>query len=124
MNRSMLASPLGAGAILFAASMTWSAFAAEMLSGAEIASTIPGNTVQGSMADGTAYSDFYQADGTLRGKDYQGKWMIEGDAVCFEFEGTPKACWQMSREGDEFQWLKEGAVDGTGTLLPGNPNNF
>lgn len=93
-------------------------------SGAEISAAISGNTVQGNMDSSGAYAEFYAADGTIKGKDYTGKWSVEGDAMCFEYEGTPKDCWNVEISGDQVRWLKNGASQGTGTILPGNANGF
>lgn len=92
--------------------------------GAEIKTAIGGNTVQGNMDASGPYAEFYQADGMIKGKDYTGKWAIEGDAMCFEYDGTPKDCWSVEISGDQVKWWKDGKSNGTGTILPGNPNNF
>lgn len=92
--------------------------------GAEIKAAISGNTVQGNMDSSGAYAEFYAADGIIKGKDYAGKWSIEGDAMCFEYEGTPKDCWNVELNGDQVRWLKDGASQGTGTIIPGNANGF
>lgn len=92
--------------------------------GAEIQAAISGNTVQGNMDASGAYAEFYAADGTIRGKGYSGRWSIEGDAMCFEYQGTPKDCWNVEIAGDQLRWLKGGASLGTGTILPGNANGF
>lgn len=93
-------------------------------SGAEIQAAVSGNTVQGNMDSSGAYAEFYAADGTIKGKDYTGRWSVEGDAMCFEYQGTPKDCWNVEISGDQVRWLKSGASLGTGTILPGNANGF
>jgi len=99
------------------------AFGADIATGDQIRAAISGNTVQGSMVDAGAYTEFYAADGTIRGKDYTGTWMIEGDAMCFAYGEAP-ACWAVRLSGDQVTWVKDGKDDGTGTILAGNPNNF
>ena len=91
--------------------------------GPEITAAIAGNTVQGDMG-GTAYAEYYAADGTIKGKDYAGAWSIEGDAMCFQYGSDPKSCWQVEIEGNQVNWLKDGKSEGTGTIVAGNPNNF
>lgn len=93
-------------------------------SGAEIQAAISGNTVQGNMDAGGAYAEFYAPDGTIKGKDYSGQWSVEGDAMCFAYQDTPKECWNVELNGDQLRWIKNGASQGTGTILPGNPNGF
>ena len=96
------------------------------LSGAEIAKIIAGNTVQGTMAAGGPYREFYLPDGTLRGSNYDGRWNVVGDTLCFSYDPKTEAqCWgaRISRSG-EISWMKNDVVDGNGVVEPGNPGNF
>jgi len=95
----------------------------QMLSGAEIREVIAGNTVVGSMADGTEYAEFYAADGTVRGADYTGDWTIDGDRMCFDYPAG-ETCYRVAVEGDTVSWMIDGEVKGTGTLREGNPKSF
>jgi len=92
--------------------------------GEQIRAAIADSTVQGNMDASGPYAEFYAADGTIKGKDYTGQWSVEGDAMCFAYEGTPKECWSVEISGDQVRWLKDGASQGTGTLLKGNANGF
>lgn len=101
------------------------AFAQSALSGDAIRSAIGGNTVQGSMSDGAAYTEFYSADGVIKGAGYVGSWSIDGDTMCFAYDGVEGSnCFGMALDGDQVTWLGDGAVAGTGTLVAGNPNGF
>jgi hypothetical protein len=100
------------------------AMAADQLSGVQIKQTVAGNTVQGSMEGTGAYAEFYQQDGTIKGEGYSGVWSIEGDEMCFQYGSDPKTCFDVVRDGDAIQWIKDGKVEGTGTLAPGNPLNY
>lgn len=100
------------------------ALAAEPADGARIQAAIAGNTVQGAMQASGAYTEHYAADGTIRGDGYTGAWSIEGDAMCFQYGSDPKSCWQVAIDGDQVSWIRDGKVDGTGTIVPGNPNGF
>lgn len=111
-----------AAAALFAAS--GAAFAASAATGEQISAAISGNTVQGSMIASGAYTEFYGADGVIKGKDYTGKWRVNGDTMCFQYGQDPEACWQVKLDGDQVTWVKDGKDDGTGTIVKGNPNNF
>ena len=93
-------------------------------SGAEIQAAVSDNTVQGNMDASGAYAEFYAADGTIKGKDYTGKWTIEGDNMCFAYVDTPKDCYAVEISGDEVRWLKDGKSTGTGTIVKGNVNGF
>ncbi len=99
------------------------ALSAELATGDQIRAAIAGNTVQGSMVASGVYTEFYAADGTIRGKDYTGTWTIDGDSMCFAYGEAP-ACWAVRIAGDQVTWVKDGKDDGTGTIVAGNPNNF
>lgn len=92
--------------------------------GDQIKAAVSGNTVQGSMVSSGAYTEFYAADGVIKGKDYAGKWRIEGDAMCFQYGQDPESCFGVKLDGDQLTWVKDGKDDGTGTIVKGNPNNF
>jgi hypothetical protein len=100
------------------------AWAQGMATGAQIAAAITGNTVQGSMMASGAYTEFYGADGVIKGKDYTGKWRVNADTMCFQYGSDPEGCWQVKIDGDQVTWVKNGKDDGTGTIVKGNPNNF
>jgi uncharacterized Zn ribbon protein len=105
------------------ASSTSASFA-DMAKGDQILAAISGNTVQGSMDASGAYTEFYAADGTVFGKDYKAKWSVEGDTMCWVYDGSPKDCWGAELSGDQVKWVKDGKAQGTGTVLKGNPNDF
>ena len=100
------------------------AWAEDVATGDQIKSAIAGNTVQGSMVSSGMYTEFYAADGTIKGKDYSGKWTIENNTMCFQYGTDPASCFSVSLKGDQVTWIKDGKPDGTGTVVPGNPNNF
>jgi len=92
--------------------------------GDQIRSAIADSTVQGNMDASGPYAEYYAPDGTIKGKDYTGQWSVEGDAMCFAYEGTPKMCWNVELNGDQVRWIKNGASQGTGTIVKGNANGF
>ena len=100
------------------------AYAQDLATGDAIKAAIGDNTVQGSMLSSGAYAEFYAADGTVKGKDYTAKWAVEGDTMCFTYEGAAADCWHVKIAGDAVTWVKDGVDGGTGTILPGNPNKF
>lgn len=110
----------------FAAVMVMTPFAAvaETLATADqITAVIVGNTVQGSMVASGAYTEFYQADGVIKGADYTGKWSIKDNQMCFDY-GDGVDCLSVRIAGDAVTWVNGGADDGTGTIVKGNPNNY
>ncbi len=104
-----------------------SAAAADTLptaTGAQLKQAVSGNTVEGSMDASGRYTEFYAADGTVRAKDYKARWSIEGDSMCWVYEGQPKDCWQANIKGASVRWLKGGKAQGSGTVVKGNPNRL
>lgn len=99
------------------------AFAQDLATGDAIKAAIAGKTVQGSMVDSGAYTEFYAEDGTIRGSGYTGKWTVQDNAMCFDY-GEGADCWGVKIAGDSVTWVKDGADVGSGTLVAGNPNNF
>lgn len=96
-----------------------------------LADLVSGKTVQGTMSDGGgAYKEFYDPDGTVRGRNadglYEGKWNAIGPELCFYYDlATTPTCWVpvISQQNTIF-WKRDGKVEGTGTLVAGNPNRF
>jgi hypothetical protein len=95
-----------------------------LASGQQLKNSIAGNTVQGSMDGAGRYTEFYAKDGTVRSKDYQAKWSIEGDQMCWVYEGQPKDCWRATIKGNTVKWVKDGKVQGSGTIVQGNSNRY
>jgi hypothetical protein len=100
------------------------AAAADKLSGTQIKETVSGNTVEGTMEGTGDYAEFYQKDGTIKAQAYSGIWTIEGDDMCFQYGSDPKMCWEVARDGDTLQWIKDGKVEGTGKVAAGNPHQY
>ena len=111
-------------ATVFFLATTALSHAGAVATGEQITAAISGNTVQGSMMASGAYTEFYGADGVIKGKDYAGKWRVNADTMCFQYGQDPEACWQVRLDGDQVTWVKDGKDDGTGTVVKGNPNNF
>jgi hypothetical protein len=100
------------------------AIADDALTGDGLRALIVGNTVQGTMETSGGYAEFYRPDGTIRAATYSGTWSIEGNSFCTQVGADPRECWQGAKAGDEIHWLKDGKLDGTGRVTPGNPNNY
>lgn len=88
------------------------------LSGAEIAALVSGNTVEGAMTAGGPYRETYLPDGTIRGPDYEGRWSVVGDTLCFEYDPAEEAdCWGAEMgANEEIRWVRDGRVEGTGRI--------
>jgi hypothetical protein len=100
------------------------AAAADMATSDAITAAISGNTVQGSMTTSGAYTEFYAADGVIKGKDYTGTWTVDADKMCFAYGTDPATCFGVKIAGDQVTWVGATGDEGTGTILPGNPNNW
>jgi hypothetical protein len=100
------------------------AAAQDLLIGPAVISAVTGNTIQGGMADGAVYAEFYDADGTIRAEGYSGTWSVEIDSMCFDYGADPAICYRVALSGDQVTWFLDGAAVGTGTLVTGNPNGF
>jgi hypothetical protein len=100
------------------------AFAEDKLMGPALMAAMAGNTVEGGMADGAVYSEYYDADGTIRAEGYAGTWSIEIDSMCLDYGADPAVCYRVGLAGDQVTWYIDGVDVGTGTLVPGNPNGF
>lgn len=100
------------------------AIAQETVSGDAIRAAISGNTVHGSMVASGGFEEYYAPDGAIRGPDYIGEWSISGSEICFAYDGNPGSCWAVRLSGSNVVWVGSGGDEGTGTILPGNPNKY
>ena len=100
------------------------AFAQDLATGEAIKAAVSGNTIQGSMTSSGPYAEFYAEDGTIKGDGYTAAWSIDGDTMCFTYEGAEPDCWGVRINADQVVWIKDGAEGGTGTIVAGNVNNF
>ncbi|MGL4320915.1 MAG: hypothetical protein ACRCS3_08635 [Paracoccaceae bacterium] len=100
------------------------AMAQDLATGDQIKAALTGNTVIGSMVASGAYTEFYAADGKIRAADYEGVWSVRENAMCFSYGGADPTCWNVRLQGDQVTWVSGDADEGTGTILPGNPNGW
>jgi hypothetical protein len=98
--------------------------AQDLATGEVIRNAVSDNTVQGSMTSSGVYTEFYAADGTIKGQDYQGQWTVVDDTMCFAYGEDDPTCFEVRLDGDQITWVEDGADTGTGTILPSNPNDF
>ena len=92
--------------------------------GTQLKNALSGNTVEGSMQASGRYAEFYAKDGSVLAKDYKAIWRIEGNDMCWIYKDQPKDCWQAAIKGKSVQWVKNNKVQGNGTIVQGNTNNF
>lgn len=96
----------------------------DLATGATIRAALVGNTVQGAMSASGGFTEYYAPNGAIRGPDYRGEWTIQGNRMCFGYDGNPASCWGVRVNGRSIVWVGVAGDEGTGTILPGNPNNF
>lgn len=84
-----------------------------------------GYTVSGKMSSGTQYGEYYAPDGTIRAADYTGKWYIKNDTLCLDYGNNDATdCYRVAFSGQMVTWYLDGQANGSGTVAPGNPNDF
>ena len=98
-----------------------------LLTESEIRDLVVGNTFA-SESDGTAWSNYYQPDGTIQeiwgGKRFCGYWAVSGPVMCFGW-GSQSYCRTLSLDGSTLKHFKvDGRPRGEGELLQGNPENM
>jgi transposase len=42
----------------------------------------------------------------INGKDYTGKWRVNGDTMCFQYGHDSEACWQVKALAARDHWLR------------------
>lgn len=86
-------------AVIWLLVMASNVSAQQALSGSEITALIAGKTLTIG-TDGTAW---YDASGkyeySSRGSVFRGKWTVQGDRVCVDFDSGRKRCDQFLKEG-------------------------
>ena len=122
----MIGTGIAVGITFFAMTATIAiAIAGSALSGGQIKTMMSDVTVEGKMNDGSSYSEFYQGDGGIKGKDYTGRWTVEGDSMCFVYSTAPqKMCYQIGENANGIDWMQNGKVEGTGSVVKGNVRGY
>lgn len=96
----------------------------------QILATIIGNTMTGSLEDGSTYTEYYAADGTIHGTEptngaYEGRWSIrDDDAMCWSYapDYAVIGCVLLYVEGDTVSFqLINGETEPAAMLHAGNP---
>lgn len=97
--------------------------AASDLTAEQIAGAVSDRTYQGSMTE-NSFAEYYDPDGSIRGKDYTGRWRTETNTMCFQYGDNAEKCWEVLINGPALTLIKDGMVDGSGMLVDGNPHKF
>ncbi len=98
--------------------------AQDLATGDTIKAALTDKTVQGTIVSSGAYTEFYAADGTIKGKDYIAKWTVEGDTMCFTYEGAAAECMHVKIAGNAVIWVMGGVEIGTGTIQSVNSSSY
>ena len=80
------------------------------------------------LTDNVHWRDFYQRNGTVMstsmGRKRTGKWLVENDQLCIEFEKEPiPKCYDVWLSGKEVELRREGLLPLQGTLEPSTGRN-
>jgi hypothetical protein len=90
---------------------------------------VVGNSITG-MVEGRSFTEYYAKDGTVKfridGKTSVGRWLVDGDGICFEYPGDPRECFRLTlSDGKDVVWTDgKGVIDNRGTLAEGNAENL
>ena len=81
------------------------------------------------LTDNVHWRDFYQRNGTVMmstsmGRKRTGKWLVENDQLCIEFEKEPiPKCYDVWLSGNEIELRGEGLLRLQGVLEPPTARN-
>ena len=80
------------------------------------------------LTDNVHWRDFYQRNGTVMstsmGRKRSGKWLVESDQLCIEFEKEPvPECYDVWLSGKTVELRREGSLPLQGTLEPSSGRN-
>jgi len=80
------------------------------------------------LTDNVHWRDFYQRNGTVMsasmGRKRTGKWRVEDDQLCIEFEKEPiPKCYDVWLSGKQVELRREGLLPLQGTLEPSSGRN-
>jgi hypothetical protein len=80
------------------------------------------------LTDNVHWRDFYQRNGTMMsismGRKRTGKWLVENDQLCIEFEKEPiPECYDVWLSGKTVELRSEGLSPLQGTLEPPSERN-
>jgi uncharacterized protein YceK len=105
--------------------------AGEKVGAADLPGTVSNRTFRGKDDAGQPYSEYYGADGTLRGTSggeaYSGSWEVVGEQLCFTYPdgGTSETeCYAVFKDGDVLTWLTTDGQIVEATFVEGNPDNL
>ena len=96
----------------------------QKLSGAQIRAKFAGME----LTDEVHWRDFYERGGTMSsmsmGRKRTGKWRVEKDELCVEFEKEPiPKCYDVWLSGRQVELRREGLLPLQGTLEPSSGRN-
>jgi len=80
------------------------------------------------LTDNVHWRDLYRRDGTVMstsmGRKRTGKWLVENDQICIEFEKEPiPTCYDVWLAGKQVELRREGLLPLQGTLELSNGRN-
>jgi hypothetical protein len=80
------------------------------------------------LTDNVHWRDLYQRNGTVMstsmGRKRTGKWQVENDQLCIEFEKEPvPECYDVWLSGKTVELRREGSLPLQGTLEPSSGSN-
>ena len=91
---------------------------------------VANRTYRGS-SDGKPYTEYYAADGSLRGisggEAYSGSWKVVEDKLCFTYptaDASEIECYAVFKNGDSLTWIDSNGRVVEATYVEGNPDGL
>lgn len=107
---------------------------AHILDADQLKQLLIGNTMQGEYPNHNKWVEYYDPDGTLRGKAdsfgaWRGHYEFKDNAICYHYQGHSDWDWcaQVSMHDTEIHFLEDGKLvtnQSSAEWLQGNPNNL
>ena len=102
----------------------------QMLDGADIRRALSGQTLRGCYPNGTRFVERLDEDGRFYligdAEEYQGRWSVEDDRLCFDYEvgpnaDQPESCFPVSRQaGELYFYASDMSAIVAATVCPSN----
>ncbi|MDA0250019.1 MAG: hypothetical protein O2892_00890 [Actinomycetota bacterium] len=100
------------------------------VSAADLPAIVANRTYRGS-SDGMPYSEYYAADGSLRGisdgEAYSGSWKVVEDKLCFTYptaDASEIECYAVFKKGDSLTWIDSNGRVVQTSYVEGNPDGL
>jgi outer membrane murein-binding lipoprotein Lpp len=73
------------------------------------------------------YTEYYGAEGSVKGKDYTGTWVIKSDRACFTYPPEAEQCYSVTRDPskpESLTWTAQDSSTEVTTFVSGDRTGF